>query len=217
MAQTPKLVSRDTTRPEFWDERFVAGLTPWDQGGVSDDLRRYFATLVPDFGKQCLIPGCGNAYELAYLAEAGWDVVAIDFAPAAVSSAQLAHPRFAERIVLADFFSYAPARPLQCIVERAFLCALPPSMRSLVVARWAELLPAGALLLGYFFVLDSVADSALESAGATDKISGPPFGITGRQLTALLSPYFECIEDIPVADSIAVFENRERWQVWRKI
>jgi thiopurine S-methyltransferase len=210
MTQAPKLLLRDATRPDFWDERFVAGFTPWDQGGAPSDMKRCFGALVPDQYKQCLMPGCGNGYEAAYLASLGWDVVAIDFSEQAVASARLAHPDYADRIELADFFSYLPTKPLQCIYERAFLCALPPVMRPQIVTRWATLLPAGALLLGYFFIEEE------GQTGSTDKISGPPFVIGSRQLTALLSPYFECIEDSPVADSIAVFENRERWQVWRR-
>ena len=204
MSQPLNFANRDATQPEFWDERFVAQFIPWDQGAVPVDMQRYFKLLIPMAHTQCLIPGCGNSYEAAYLSELGWDVVAIDFSPAAVASARANNPRWADRIMLADFFSYTPAKPLQCIYERAFLCALPPKLRAKVVARWAELLPADGLLLGYFFI---------ESESAK---KGPPFAITSRELTDLLSPYFECIEDNPVTDSIAVFENRERWQVWRK-
>jgi len=204
MSQTPNFTSRTATQPEFWDERFASKFMPWDKGGVPLDVQRYFKSLAPVEHTQVLIPGCGNGYEAAYLSEHGWDVVAIDFSSGAVASARLNHPRWADRIVLADFFSYTPARPLQCIYERAFLCALPPDMRSKVAARWAELLPAQGLLSGYFFI-ESESDK-----------KGPPFAITSCELTDLLSPYFECIEDNPVTDSIAVFENRERWQVWRR-
>jgi SAM-dependent methyltransferase len=204
MSQPPNFEQRDATQPEFWNERFAAQFVPWDKGGVPKGMQRYFESLPRTANTQCLIPGCGNGYEAAYLSEQGWDVVAIDFSPVAVASARLNNKRWADRIILADFFSYAPVKPLQCIYERAFLCALPPTMRSKIIERWAALLPVGGLLLGYFFI---------ESESGK---KGPPFAITSRELTDLLSPYFECIEDNPVTDSIAVFENRERWQVWRK-
>jgi hypothetical protein len=66
----------------------------------------------------------------------------------------------------------------------------------------AALLPAGALLAGFYFL------------GATPK--GPPFGIGREELEALLVPYFELIEDEVVADSIPVFAGRERWMTWRR-
>jgi len=36
------------------------------------------------------------------------------------------------------------------------------------------------------------------------------------ELDALLTPYFELIEDEAVTDSIAVFAGRERWLTWRR-
>jgi hypothetical protein len=209
MAQAPQFESRNATLPEFWDERFEAGFVPWDKGGVPVDVQQYFGSLTALKETQCLIPGCGNAYEAAWLASQGWDVVAIDFSPQAVAQARLAHSEFADRIVLADFFSFVPTRPLQCIYERAFFCALPPARRTAIVDRWATLLPVGGLLLGYFFIEDDAPDKV--------KRGGPPFVVGRLELTHLLSRYFECIEDRPVSDSIAVFENQERWQVWRKI
>jgi hypothetical protein len=47
---------------------------------------------------------------------------------------------------------------------------------------------------------------------------GPPFGLRGQEeLEALLAPAFERTADEPVADSIAVFQGKERWQVWRRL
>ena len=60
----------------------------------------------------------------------------------------------------------------------------------------------GARLAGFFFVCDQP--------------KGPPFGILAAQLDELLQPNFELIEDKPVDDSIPVFAERERWQVWRR-
>ncbi|MQA41426.1 methyltransferase domain-containing protein [Rugamonas aquatica] len=190
---------RDPMSPAFWDERFERNFTPWDRGGVPQALREFAAASAP---LATLIPGCGSAYELALLADAGWDAVAIDFSPAAVAAGKAAVGAHAARVVEADFFSWQPAQPLQLIYERAFLCALPRAMRPQVAARWAALLAPGALLAGYFF-FDEAA-------------KGPPFGIARSELQALLDADFECIADDAVGDSIPVFEGKERWMVWRR-
>lgn len=194
-------LQRDPRSPAFWDERFERHFTPWDQGGVPQALRA-FAVTQPSLAT--LIPGCGSAYELAFLAQQGWDATAIDFSPAAVAQGKAAvGAQHAARVVEADFFEWQPARPLQLIYERAFLCAMPRAMWPQVAARWAQLLAPGALLAGYFFF-----DEAPK---------GPPFGITRAQLDGLLSGAFDCIADEHVSDSIPVFAGKERWMVWRRL
>jgi SAM-dependent methyltransferase len=196
----PGFDTRDPAAPEFWSERFAQAFMPWDKGGVPEALLRFVAQSPRPLAT--LIPGCGTGYEAACLARAGWDVVAIDFSPAAVEAAQRHLGPWADRIVLADFFDYQPPHPLELIYERAFLCALPPRMRPAIAARWARLLPPGGLLAGFFFT------------EPTEK--GPPFGIAQDALDVLLHPYFERIADEAVADSLPVFAGKERWQIWRR-
>ncbi|MYM72531.1 methyltransferase domain-containing protein [Duganella sp. FT134W] len=190
---------RDPLSPAFWDERFERHFTPWDKGGVSQALQDFVAAHSP---LTTLIPGCGSAYELAFLAGQGWDATAIDFSPAAVAQGKLATGEHAARVVEADFFAWQPAAPLQLIYERAFLCAMPRAMWPQVAARWAQLLAPGALLAGYFFFDDAA--------------KGPPFGIQRAQLEQLLRADFACIADDAVSDSIPVFAGKERWMVWRR-
>ena len=196
----PDFSSRDPLQPAFWDERFEQQFTPWDRGGVPEALRTFVAQHGP---MRTLIPGCGAAWELAFLCESGWEATAIDFAPAAVARAKLAVGRWHTRVEQADFFAWQPSGPLQLIYERAFLCALPRDMWPQVAERWAQLLAPGALLAGFFFFDDAA--------------KGPPFGISESRLLELMAPYFECIQDAPVADSIPVFESKERWKIWRRL
>lgn len=198
---TPNFRSRDPADPGFWSERFEQHFMPWDKGGVPAALQDFVAQAASS--AVTLIPGCGRGYEVAYLSEAGWDVTAIDFSPAAVAAARSVLGRWADRVAQADFFSYAPQQPLGLIYERAFLCALPRRMRAAIAARWAALLPAGGLLAGFFYFDDAA--------------KGPPFGIAPDELEALLAPYFERIADLPVSDSIPAFAGKERWQVWRRL
>ena len=191
---------RDPSTPGFWDERFERGFTPWDRGGVPQALRDFVAGSATPLAT--LIPGCGAAYELAFLSEQGWDAVAIDFSPAAVAKAKAGLGQWADNVVQADFFGYQPFSQLELVYERAFLCALPKIMWPRVAARWADLLAPGGLLAGFFFF--------------DDEAKGPPFGIARAALEVLLDPFFECIEDAAVSDSIAVFDGKERWMVWRR-
>ncbi|NHZ96690.1 methyltransferase domain-containing protein [Massilia sp. CCM 8734] len=192
--------SRDPQAPAFWDERFTRGVTPWDRGAAPAALRAFVERSARPL--RTLIPGCGAAYELACLCEAGWDATAIDFSPVAVAAAKAALGPWSARVCEADFFTHAPPDALELIYERAFLCALPRAMWPRVAARWAGLLAPGALLAGFFFFDDAA--------------KGPPFGINQAALDALLTPSFHCVEDAAVEDSIAVFAGKERWQVWQR-
>lgn len=197
----PAFQTRDSAASEFWTERFEQRFTPWDKGGVPEALKQFVTK--SSRSRIALIPGCGTGYEVAYLSEAGWDVTAIDFSPAAVAAAQAALGPWAAKVVEADFFAFKPSKPVDFIYERAFLCALPRRLWPEVAARWAELLPPGGLLAGFFYF--------------DDNPKGPPFGTAPAELDALLNPHFERIENSPVTDSMPVFAGKEYWQVWRRL
>lgn len=200
--------TRDPTRPGFWNERFEAGFTPWDARGVPAALTRFVANSGGRAGKRVLIPGCGSAYEAAALDAAGFDVLAIDYAPAAVERARaLLAPAVAARVLqLADFFALESA-PFDWIYERAFLPALPPALWPRWAARVAELLAPQGLLAGFFLLDATIAEPR----------RGPPFAATPAELDALLG-HFDRVDDqpVPADESIPVFAGRERWMVWRR-
>jgi len=193
-------LAQDSSKSDFWESRYRDHTTPWDAGKVPDALRDYTKRIKS--GSRILIPGCGSAYEAGYLAENGFDVLAIDFSPAAVELAKKNLFRFGDIVRLADFFEFDYGRPYEVIYERAFLCALPPRMWPQYAPRMTQLLRPGGELAGFFFFRE------------TEK--GPPFGTTPEALHALLDPHFELVEDRVVTDSIPVFQDAEHWQIWRK-
>lgn len=193
-------MAQDSSRPDFWESRYRDGVTPWDAGRSPADLAAYLAEAKP--GSRILVPGCGTGYEVEVLARQGFDVVAIDFSPAAVQVAQANLGALASRVRLADFFDFDPGDPFDAIYERAFLCALPPRTWPSYARRTAELLKPDGEIAGFFFFADTPR--------------GPPFGTSEAALKDLLGPVFTRVADRAVADSIEVFRGKERWQVWRR-
>ena len=200
MSEAVKPPEQRPEHPDFWCKRFGEGVTPWDAGKVPDAFADFISRqLVP---LTTLIPGCGSAWEAAHLADIGWPVTALDFSPVAIEKAREILGSAPVDLVCANFFTFAPARQIGLIYERAFLCALPRKLWDDWGRRIAELLPSGGILAGFFFVCDQP--------------KGPPFGILPDQLSQLLAPNFTLLEDAPVSDSIPVFAGRERWQVWQR-
>ncbi len=192
---------QDSSQPEFWDSRYRDCVTPWDAHGAPADLRAFAAKLTR--GARVLVPGCGTAHELKCLADAGTEVLAIDFSTEAVERAKRSAGALADRIRFADFFEFDPGPDaFDVIYERAFLCALPRKLWVRYAARMAELLGPGKWLVGFFFYADNPR--------------GPPFGTSPEELHGLLDSAFELVEDRVAAESLAVFKDGERWQVWRR-
>lgn len=191
----------DSTTPDFWEQRYLAGRTPWDLQGVPraliDYLRRTSGT------GSVLIPGCGSGYEVKAFHDHGWRPLAIDFAPAAVQRAKdLLGPSLAPCVREADFFTGSLDGPYDLVYERTFLCSLPPANWPDYAARIAQLLRPGGVFAGLFY-------------HGTDP-EGPPFPIRPAEARALFAA-FELVEDqaIPADQSLPLFAGHERWQTWR--
>jgi SAM-dependent methyltransferase len=197
----PTFPKRDPGEPGFWDLRYGARFAPWDAGKVPAQLCAFVAASPPV--RNVLVPGCGSAWDVRFLAESGWEVLGIDFSREALQAARAILGPHHARARYADFFAPIAESPFALVYERAFLCALPRRMWRDWGRRVAELVePAGALA-GFFYF----------DAGE----QGPPFALhSGDELAALLEPAFERAEDAPVPDSIPVFQGKERWQVWKR-
>lgn len=211
----PTFATRDPAAADFWDERFAAGFTPWDAGGVPPAFARWLATLGPGASRRVLVPGCGSAYEVAALDAAGFAVTAIDYAAEAVARGRaVLGAALADRVLRqADFFDFAQdasgadAR-FDVIYERAFMAALPPALWPQWADRCAALLAPGGLLTGLFVI---------ESAVPAPR-RGPPFVTTRAEADALLDADFalQQSQTVPATESLPVFAGREQWLVWQR-
>jgi SAM-dependent methyltransferase len=190
---------QDASKPEFWEKRFRENFTPWDAGGVPAALERFLR--VEPRALRVLVPGCGSGYEVRAFADAGHDVLAVDFAPAAVERARKILGPLSERVRLADFFESDLGAPFDLVYERAFLCSLPRPLRPRYAERALELLSPQGRLAGFFFFEDGER--------------GPPFGLKLGEPELLFDGRFDQTADAAVEDSIPIFAGKERWQVWK--
>jgi SAM-dependent methyltransferase len=197
---SPPFPRRDPAEPGFWDLRYEAGFAPWDAGRAPAQLRAFLGRT---FGpRSVLVPGCGSAWDVRAFAEAGWDVLGLDFSPAAVEAAREVLGPYADRVRQGDVFAPLDGAPFDVVYERAFLCALPRRLWGDWGRRMGELVGRGGMLAGFFFFDEGER--------------GPPFPLHAQsELDALLAE-FDRIVDAPAEDSIDVFRGKERWQVWRR-
>ncbi len=181
-------MEKDLTQ-EYWNQRYKKGETGWDIGAVSTPLKSFFDQLKSK-EISILIPGCGNAYEAAYLLETGFtNVTLIDISPlvtAEVSERLRKYLHKQLRIVTGDFFDLEGKFDL--IIEQTFLCALDPFYRGRYAQKVKALLKPGGKLTGVLFNRDFVG--------------GPPFSGSIQEYRQLFSPHFEQVKIEPCYNSI---------------
>ncbi|MEZ4917301.1 MAG: methyltransferase domain-containing protein [Chitinophagales bacterium] len=139
-----------TNTKEFWDNQYKKNQTGWDLGNISTPLKEYFDQ-IKNKSTKILVPGAGNAHEVAYLHNNGFDnVFLLDWSEKAIENFKQNNPNFDEKYLLCkDFFELD--NKFELIIEQTFFCALPPTMRSDYIAKMHELLTENGKLVGLLF------------------------------------------------------------------
>ena len=158
---------------EFWEERFRARQTPWERGGVHPQLTHWLedGSLEPSkLNGAIAVPGCGSGHEVAALAKAGCDVVAIDYAAAAIelTRQRLIDDRSTAQVVEADVLAWQPSAPLAAVYEQTCLCALHPDHWVAYAAQLHRWLRPGGRLFALFMQMR-------RDGAAQGFIQGPPY------------------------------------------
>lgn len=182
----------------YWQQRYLAGQTGWDTGGITPPLHDYFRQLGPSDARRILIPGAGRAYEAEFLHRQGWpNVWVADVAAAPLHDLQQRVPDFPARHLLqADFFQLPPTPPFDLIVEQTFFCALNPHQRPAYARQCARLLRPGGTLMGLLF------DTEFSQ-------SGPPFGGSKEEYRSYFAPYFDFVHFDTATNSLPPRRGRE--------
>jgi SAM-dependent methyltransferase len=164
---------------EFWQQRFQARNTPWDRGAPNPQLARWLesGSLAPC---RILVPGCGAGYEVAVLAQKGFEVTALDYAPAALALTRerldraKAHAKFVE----ADALAWEAPERFDAIYEQTCLCALHPDHWLRYAGQLDAWLAVGGRLYALFM-------QALRPGLAEGLIEGPPYHCDINAMRAL--------------------------------
>lgn len=161
----------------YWDSRYQEGSTGWDLGGVSPALKAYIDQL-EDKTQKILIPGGGNAYELAYLHENGFtNSYLIDLSPTALANFKKNNPSIDEKYLIeGNYFDLDEQFDL--IVEQTFFCAIDRNLRKKYAEKTHQLLNPNGKLVGLLWSEDFGVDT-------------PPFGGTREEYIGYFNELFE--------------------------
>jgi len=170
----------------FWQERYLTGQTPWDEGVDDPELRGWLeeGRLTAE-DAPVLVPGCGAGRDLALLGARGIAVTGIDYAPAAVALARerLAKSRLAAPLVQvqeADVLAWQPPASAGAVIERTCLCALHPDHWVRYARQLHGWLRPGGRLLAQF-------EQVPRAEAAEGWVAGPPYHCDINAMRALFS------------------------------
>ena len=161
----------------YWDARWENQETGWDIGYASPTLTKYIDGIV-DKSTAVLIPGCGNAYEAAYLLNQGFtNITLIDIAPLAVENLKQKYEGISGiRVLCEDFFEHKGTYDL--ILEQTFFSAIPPIRRNDYATKMHDLLNHNGKIVGVLF-------------NKQFNNPCPPFGGSTEEYQNLFQPYFD--------------------------
>ncbi|PHR58032.1 MAG: thiopurine S-methyltransferase [Robiginitomaculum sp.] len=162
---------------EVWEGRYHDKSTRWERDDINGALDEWLTSQQLQPGR-ILIPGCGRAAEPFYLAERGFEVVALDFAPSAIKHQQQRLHSYENppsvRFEQVDVMNWRAAAPFDAIYEQTCLCALNPGQRQDYAAQLHGWLKPGGKLFALFM--------------QTNREGGPPFHCPMDEMRQLFGP-----------------------------
>ncbi len=187
------MTNEDTAQTAHWLARWQEGRTGWHEPRGNERLQRHWTAS----GRHVLVPLCGKALDLAWLAARGNRVTGVELSPLAVEaffreqaldydideSGDL--PVYVARdvpvrIAVGDYFAFTETG-FDGHFDRGALVALPASLRARYAAHTLARLAPGALQC--VITVDYAADVA----------EGPPFVISDDELERCF-PGLDCVE-----------------------
>jgi SAM-dependent methyltransferase len=181
--QTRRFAARAADDPTGWFEPLYAAaadgaaVVPWDRGAPHPSLVEWAEERGLDgAGQRALVVGCGLGSDAEYVAGRGFDTVAFDISPTAVSGARARFPGSRVRYLVADLLA-PPAEwraGFDLVHESLTVQSLPDPPRGEAIGRVASMVAPGGTLL----VIASRRDEA------DRPVHGPPWPLTRAEVEA---------------------------------
>ncbi|CAH1767969.1 2756_t:CDS:2, partial [Entrophospora sp. SA101] len=186
-------------------------VTPWNNNRPSPaliDLVEVKKFELPE-GKG-LVPGCGQGYDVFYLANEKRHITGLDLSETVIDQAiQLQKNKAIDSsiatFIAGDFFKLSPTEKFQLVYDYTFLCALPPTLRESWASKMAELISPGGVLIALIFPIWS----------ASDHEGGPPYALNLEIYQELLENDFTKEYFDPDCPSYEHRKGYEAMSVWR--
>jgi thiopurine S-methyltransferase len=180
----------------FWSERWGEGRIGFHKEVANPNLETHSDLLKAGENTRVLVPLCGKTFDLAHLAQAGFDVVGVEFVEKAAQdffdeqglaytvNTEYGHPIYSSpdvriHVINALEVTEEEVGPVQAVYDRAALIALPPFIRKAYAEHVANLMVPGAKMLLLTVEYDQ------------SKFDGPPFSVSEAEVLAFYGDGFE--------------------------
>lgn len=149
-------------KPEFWEQFYQQGKTPWDNGASPPPLQTFLTSPYKMPPGKIAVLGCGSGHDVMLFLQHGFDVTGVDFAPSAVqqtyyklqptgllgTKAFLLQRDIFQLHEYTGYFDY--------ILEHNCFCSLHPQDRRRYLYAVRDLLKPNGKLLALWFVEDRI-------------------------------------------------------------
>lgn len=165
----------DVSTKAFWQSLYEQGRTGWDLDGPTPVFRRLATEQWFNPGRMIVL-GAGRGYDARLFARHGFQVTAVDFAPAAIRALREKNDRKAPlAVVNADIFDLPRILfgKFDYVLEYTFYCAIHPRQRVAYASVVQRLLKPRGRFVGLAFPLDETQN---------ERHSGPPFPVDADEL-----------------------------------
>tara|TARA_Y100000758_G_scaffold286452_1_gene237216 strand:- start:90 stop:695 length:606 start_codon:yes stop_codon:yes gene_type:complete len=192
--------------PQFWEDIYLEDDAGWDLGEPTPVFDKIGDDLSP--GKVCII-GCGRGYDAVMFAQKGFEVIAVDFAPSAVTAMQsLANcAGVIIKIIEGDIFSLSSQfnSEFDYVIEQTCFCAINPSRREEYEQLIKAIIKPHGKLIGLWFPLDK-----------SMKDGGPPWGTTIPEVKSIFYDGWKIEKEEFSELSIPSRKNREKLIIFKR-
>ncbi len=199
------MTQEDRLNARFWEGRYRDNQTNWDLGEPAPPLVDFLASPQAPSSGSVVVPGCGRGHEALLLAEHGFEVTGLDFAPSAVEYCrQQARARSLDNRAYFeqhDLFRLPASfnAAFDYAVEHTCFCAIDPSLRSHYARVIHDILKPGGKLWAVFW--------------AHSREGGPPYRTSVGEVRSLFSPLFTIEQIAPVRRWHSRRNGDELWGV----